>query len=59
MTNDLRQYLQLLEQRQQLRRITVPVDPDLEMAEICNRLLAAGGPALLFENVIGSPIRGH
>ncbi|WKT80378.1 UbiD family decarboxylase [Thermosynechococcus sp. PP45] len=55
MTNDLRQYLQLLEQRQQLRRITVPVDPDLEMAEICNRLLAAGGPALLFENVIGSP----
>ncbi len=55
MTDDLRQYLKVLEERQQLRRISVPVNPDLEMAEICNRLLAAGGPALLFENVIGSP----
>jgi 4-hydroxy-3-polyprenylbenzoate decarboxylase len=51
---DLRGFLQLLEQRGQLRRITAPVDPDLELAAIADRVLAAGGPALLFENVIGS-----
>lgn len=44
----------LLEQRGQLRRITTAVDPDLEVAEIANRLLLAGGPALLFENVKGA-----
>ena len=53
---DLRGFLQLLEQRGQLRRITAPVDPDLELAAIADRVLAAGGPALLFENVIGSPM---
>ena len=51
---DLRGFLQLLEQRGQLRRITAPVDPDLELAAIADRVLAMGGPALLFENVIGS-----
>jgi 4-hydroxy-3-polyprenylbenzoate decarboxylase len=51
---DLRGFLQLLEARGQLRRITAPVDPDLELAAIADRVLAAGGPALLFENVIGS-----
>jgi len=51
---NLRQFLQLLETRGQLRRITAPVDPDLEIAEIANRLLQAGGPALLFENVKGA-----
>lgn len=54
MARDLRQFLTLLEQRGQLKRITTPVDPDLEVAEIANRLLLAGGPALLFENVKGS-----
>jgi 4-hydroxy-3-polyprenylbenzoate decarboxylase len=54
MARDLRQFLTLLEQRGQLRRITTPVDPDLEVAEIANRLLLAGGPALLFEQVKGS-----
>mgnify|MGYP006274537183 FL=1 len=44
----------LLEQRGQLKRITAPVDSDLEVAEIANRLLLAGGPALLFENVKGA-----
>jgi 4-hydroxy-3-polyprenylbenzoate decarboxylase len=44
----------VLEQRGQLRRITAPVDPDLELAAIADRVLALGGPALLFENVIGS-----
>ena len=51
---DLRGFLRLLEGRGALRRITAPVDPDLELAAIADRVLAAGGPALLFENVIGS-----
>lgn len=51
---DLRGFLALLEQRGRLRRITAPVDPDLELAAIADRVLALGGPALLFENVIGS-----
>ncbi len=55
MPRDLRQFLNLLESRGQLRRITAPVDPDLEISEISQRMLAGGGPALLFENVIGSP----
>ncbi|RFP55048.1 MAG: UbiD family decarboxylase [Limnothrix sp. CACIAM 69d] len=54
MPRDLRGFLKLLDERGQLRRITVPVDPNLEIAEIANRMLAAGGPALLFENVKGS-----
>ncbi|WP_094553803.1 UbiD family decarboxylase [Synechococcus sp. 1G10] len=55
-TRDLRGFLALLEQRGQLRRITAPVDPDLELAAIADRVLARGGPGLLFENVIGSPM---
>ena len=51
---DLRGFLELLEQRGRLRRITAPVDPDLELAAIADRVLSLGGPALLFENVIGS-----
>ena len=53
-TRDLRGFLKLLEDKGQLRRITAPVDPDLELAAIADRVLAMGGPALLFENVIGS-----
>ena len=51
MARDLRGFIQLLEERGHLRRITAPVDRDLEVAEIANRMLQAGGPALLFENV--------
>lgn len=54
MARDLRAFIQLLEERGQLRRITALVDPDLEIAEISNRMLQAGGPGLLFENVKGS-----
>lgn len=54
MAKDLRAFLTQLEDRGQLRRIVAPVDPDLEIAEIANRLLLSGGPALLFENVKGS-----
>ena len=53
-TRDLRGFLELLDQRGQLKRITAPVEPDLELAAIADRVLAQGGPALLFENVIGS-----
>jgi 4-hydroxy-3-polyprenylbenzoate decarboxylase len=55
MARDLRGFIEQLEQRGQLRRIQALVDPDLEIAEISNRMLACGGPALLFENVKGSP----
>ena len=55
MARDLREFINLVEQRGQLRRITAPVDPELEIAEISNRMLQCGGPALLFENVKGSP----
>jgi 4-hydroxy-3-polyprenylbenzoate decarboxylase len=54
MARDLRGFIKLLEERGQLRRIETLVDPDLEIAEIANRMLQAGGPALLFENVKGA-----
>ncbi|MBS0878508.1 MULTISPECIES: 4-hydroxy-3-polyprenylbenzoate decarboxylase [unclassified Tatumella] len=50
---DLRDFLQQLEQRGELKRISYPVDPNLEMTEIADRTLRAGGPALLFENPKG------
>ena len=50
---DLREFMAGLEQRQLLKRISVPVSPHLEMTEICDRTLRAGGPALLFENPTG------
>lgn len=53
---DLRDFIQGLEQRQLLRRIEVPVDPYLEVTEICDRVLRAGGPALLFTQPKGSHI---
>ncbi|NBO31049.1 MAG: UbiD family decarboxylase [Cyanobacteria bacterium WB6_1B_304] len=56
MVRDLRGFIDLVEKRGQLRRITVPVDPYLEIAEIANRLLQSGGPAVLFENVKGSSL---
>ena len=53
---DLRDFLNQLESLGQLRRIAVEVDPRLEMTEICDRTLRAGGPALLFENPKGHSI---
>ena len=50
---DLRDFLAQLEQRGELKRIVVEVDPRLEMTEICDRVLKAGGPALLFEKPKG------
>ncbi len=51
---DLRDFIRQLEAAGQLQRIHHPVDPALEMTEICDRSLRAGGPALLFENPVGS-----
>lgn len=51
---DLREFIQLLEQRGQLKRIRQEIDPYLEMTEIADRTLRAQGPALLFENPKGS-----
>ncbi|GAB2528196.1 4-hydroxy-3-polyprenylbenzoate decarboxylase [Microbulbifer agarilyticus] len=50
---DLRDFIKLLEKRGLLKRITHPVSPYLEMTEIADRVLRAGGPALLFENPTG------
>jgi len=52
---DLRDYLSKLEKLGELVRIKVPVDPNLEITEIADRVVKKGGPALLFEKVKGSP----
>lgn len=53
---DLRDFINALEKRGLLKRITVEVDPHLEITEITDRVCKAGGPALLFENVRGHSI---
>jgi 4-hydroxy-3-polyprenylbenzoate decarboxylase len=52
--DDLRDFLARLEQDRELRRVGVPVDPHLEVSEVVQRVVRAGGPALLFER----PSRG-
>ena len=51
--NDLRDFIDGLEKQGELKRITIEVDPYLEMTEISDRVLRQGGPALLFENPKG------
>lgn len=53
---DLRDFIKLLEQKQQLKRIQLPIDPYLEITEICDRTLQQRGPALLFESPKNSKI---
>ncbi|MBG9996085.1 4-hydroxy-3-polyprenylbenzoate decarboxylase [Pseudoalteromonas sp. NZS127_1] len=50
---DLRDFIDLLEKKGELKRITQEIDPYLEMTEISDRTLRAKGPALLFENPKG------
>ncbi|MBI2383404.1 MAG: 4-hydroxy-3-polyprenylbenzoate decarboxylase [Gammaproteobacteria bacterium] len=59
--NSLRDFLRALERDGSLRRVAQPVDPRLEVTEICQRALKAGGPALLFENPVGGsmPMLGN
>jgi 4-hydroxy-3-polyprenylbenzoate decarboxylase len=51
---DLRAFLRFLEENGELRRIAREIDPVLEVSEIAQRVMRAGGPALLFERVRGS-----
>jgi len=53
---DLREFIAGLETRGALRRIALPVDPNLEMTEICDRVLRKAGPAILFEQPTGHTI---
>lgn len=50
---NLRDFINLLEKQGELKRISYPVDPHLEITEIADRVLRQQGPALLFENPIG------
>ncbi|MCB1947675.1 4-hydroxy-3-polyprenylbenzoate decarboxylase [Nitrosomonas sp.] len=58
---DLRDFIAQLEAIGELKRIAVEVDPRLEMTEICDRILKAEGPAVLFENPKGHtmPVLGN
>ncbi len=49
---DLRDFMSQLEKMGELKRITQPISPVLEMTEIGDRTLRKGGPALLYENVV-------
>jgi len=59
--HDLRDFLRQLEALGELKRVGVEVDPKLEMTEICDRVLRAGGPAILFEKPKGHlmPVLGN
>lgn len=52
---DLRSFIAALRRMGELHEITTEVDPQLEIAEIHRRVIAEGGPALLFRRVKGSP----
>ncbi len=58
---DLRDFISQLEARGELKRIAVEIDPHLEMTEVCDRVLRAGGPAILFEKPKGHhmPVLGN
>jgi 4-hydroxy-3-polyprenylbenzoate decarboxylase len=53
---DLREFIEKLEELGELKRISLEIDPNLEMTEICDRTLRSSGPALLFENPKGHNI---
>jgi 4-hydroxy-3-polyprenylbenzoate decarboxylase len=54
--SDLRDFIAQLERQGELRRVPVEISPRLEMTEICDRVLKAQGPALLFERPAGHSI---
>ncbi|HKB54113.1 MAG TPA: 4-hydroxy-3-polyprenylbenzoate decarboxylase [Ramlibacter sp.] len=58
---DLREFIAQLEEAGELKRIGEPVSPHLEMTAVCDRVLRAGGPALLFEQPTGHtmPVLGN
>ncbi|MBE9528242.1 MAG: UbiD family decarboxylase [Proteobacteria bacterium] len=54
--NDLREYIAALEKEGLLKRVNAEVDTNLEVAEIMDRLVQKGGPAVLFDNVKGTDV---
>jgi 4-hydroxy-3-polyprenylbenzoate decarboxylase len=54
--HDLRDFMAQLESQGELKRIAAAISPRLEMTEICDRVLKAAGPALLFEKPQGHSI---
>ncbi|TAK08238.1 menaquinone biosynthesis decarboxylase [bacterium] len=54
--NSLEEFVQVLERQGELKRVTYPVKAELEITEIADRVMKSGGPALLFENVVGKKI---
>lgn len=58
---DLRDFISQLEAQGELKRVKASVSPNLEMTEICDRVLKSGGPAILFENPAGygMPVLGN
>jgi len=53
---DLRDFISQLQLSGELKHVSVPVSPYLEMTEICDRTLRASGPALIFDKVEGKNI---
>ena len=53
---DLRDFIAQLESNGELKRVSIEVNPNLQVTEICDRTLKRSGPALLFENPKGSNI---
>jgi 4-hydroxy-3-polyprenylbenzoate decarboxylase len=59
--SDLRDFIAKLKQSGELKEVSLPVSPMLEMTELCDRTLRAGGPALLFTQPTGHtmPVLGN
>jgi 4-hydroxy-3-polyprenylbenzoate decarboxylase len=53
---DLREFIKALEKNKELKRISIEVDPRLEITEFADRSVKHGGPALLFERPKGSRV---
>ena len=58
---DLREFIANLEELGELKRVTQPVSPNLEMTAFCDKVLQNAGPAILFENPTGysMPVLGN
>jgi 4-hydroxy-3-polyprenylbenzoate decarboxylase len=54
--DDLRGFIRALEKSGELKRVSLPVDPHLEITEFADRSVKHGGPALLFEEPRGSGV---
>ena len=59
--SDLRDFISQLQQFGELKHVSTPVSPHLEMTEVCDRTLRAGGPAIIFDRPTGysMPVLGN